>query len=239
VLSGFLAAIVGGAGMLTLPALMLVGLSPQMALATTKFASVGFWISTLFKFNKAGRVAWSLVIPLCAIGALGSVVGSWVVVDLPEKTLKIFVVIVILLVLPLVLKKDLGVSRPEKITKGRKLIGYTAYGLVSIYFGFLGVGGGILTSLIYVSFFGLTYTEGRATDGPARILMALASLLVFASAELVNIWFGITLMLGMMAGGWWGAHTAINKGNLWVQRVFVVTTVMMIVHLLWDILSAQ
>lgn len=235
VVAGFAAALVGGAGVFTLPALMLVGLTPQMAIATTKFASLAFWVTALYKYNKSDKVSWRLVLPICVIGGLGGFLGTKIVLGIPVETMKLLTTVLILMTLPLVvMKKDLGVVA-RATTPGRKAAGYAIYFLIALYSGFLGAGGGIMASLAYVTFFGLTLTESRATDSLPRLVMSLASLLAFSFGDMVDVGYGLWLMAGMVAGGWLGAHAAIKKGDVWVRRIFLIGTVGMAGALLWDL----
>ncbi|MCK4944804.1 MAG: sulfite exporter TauE/SafE family protein [Alphaproteobacteria bacterium] len=127
----------------------------------------------------------------------------------------------------------MGVKSQEAGRTG-KAVGFFGYFLANIYGGFFCVGHGIFVDFILMKFFGMTIIQAKATSSIAKYLMILSSFIVFFINDIVHIPYGIALAVGMSIGGWWGAHTVIHKGDLWVKRVFIIFTFLMALNLLYE-----
>lgn len=222
VLAAGIGATVGGGGLLSIPFLIWAGLPPQIAIATNRFGSVGLSVGALAKFSKERRVVWRYVISFTLISMAGGYLGARILLAVDEKLLSKIVGAVLLGLLPfIILQKDMGVVRTV-VKKGREVLGYLAYFVVSIWGGFFAGGAGIFNRYIYTYFFGLTMVEASATNKIPWIVSSLVVLATFIYNDVVHYGYGVTLFIGMLVGGYLGAHWAVKKGDLWVKRAFVV-----------------
>jgi uncharacterized membrane protein YfcA len=61
VLASVVGTMVGGGSLLSIPFLIFLGLPPQVAIATDRFAGLGAGVTAFFRFRAAGRIMWRLV----------------------------------------------------------------------------------------------------------------------------------------------------------------------------------
>jgi len=216
----------GGGGFVSLPVLIFLGLSPDVAVATQRFGTLGWNTVSIFKFSKAKKIIYKYVVPLMIVSGIGGVVGANLLVNVDKTLLAKIIGLVIMALVPVVLwKKKLGIEPKTNGSSKMMFWGFMLYFIVSIYDGFLGVGGGILVAYLFVLVFGMTYNQANGTDKVAVLLNLVFAVLIFAYHGLINYRYGIVYFLGTSVGGYLGAHMAIKKGDKWVRAVFVAVAV--------------
>lgn len=223
---------VGGGSLLSIPVLIFLGLPPQVAIATDRFAGLGAGLTALYRFRRAERIVWRYVPVLAAASLAGSLIGASALVGAEPGSLRPWVgVILIALVPTLFLKPDLGlVDRP--VSRARLGLGLALYFLVQVLAGFFGGGTGTLVFAILMACFGITITQVAATQTIPFLVLSLASLGVFAADGIIDYRLGAALMAGTLVGGYLGAHIAIASGDRWVRRVFAGVVLVSAIRLL-------
>ena len=103
---------------------------------------------------------------------------------------------------------------------------YPLYLLAMIFGASISAGSGPIVLLFLVSFFGLTFIQANATDQISWFFLSIVSLIVFGINGLIDFWLGIAILIGMSIGGYYGVKVAVNKGNVWVRKAFVVVVVL-------------
>ena len=78
---------------------------------------------------------------------------------------------------------------------------------------------------IVIFFFGLSIIKANATELFSYSVFSLCSVIIFAFNGLIDYRIGIILFLGMLVGGYVGAHTAIKKGDNWVKIFFTIVVI--------------
>lgn len=235
---GFIAAFLGGiagggGGLLSIPALTILGLPSNVAIATNRFGIIGFSISSIYQFYKAKKIIFTYVIPFVIVSTIGSIIGAKMLIEFNEEVLSKLIGFLIIFLLPLTfLKKDIGLKR-RFLPTSYKILGILGYFGIAIYDGFFGAGAGIIATYLFVFLLGVTYIEANALDKVAYILNAIISTIIFAVYGLINYTFGIILLIGMLLGGYFGAHSAIKKGNKFVRIAFVVLVIVSAVKLIF------
>jgi hypothetical protein len=222
VAAGALGAMVGGGSLLSIPFLIFLGLPPQVAIATDRFAGLGAALTAFFRFWLARKIVWRYVPVLAAASLAGSLIGAGVLVNADPGSLNIVVGVLLLVLLPvLFLKRDLGVA-PREASTLRVRVGLTLYFLVQVLAGFFGGGTGVLIFYILMSFFGVTIIQVAATQVLPFMVLTVSSMALFAANGIIDYRMGIVLMAGTAVGGYLGAHIAIQSGDIWVRRLFAV-----------------
>lgn len=222
--AGFIGSIAGGGGLVSIPFLMFLGLPPQVAIATNKFGSVGLSLGAMYKFITKKKVIWKYVLPFSILSITGGLFGAKLLIDLPQELLTKIVGVVLLLLLPVIFIKDIGVKK-RKTTRLQKSLGIILYFLLMIFGGFFGGGAGTLIFYCLMFFMGFTIIQANATDIIPWFLLSLSTLIFFMFQGVVDYYNGIALFFGMLIGSYFGAHTAIKKGNKWVRIVFALVVV--------------
>ncbi len=218
----------GGAGLLQLPALILLGLPFPIALATHKIASVALGIGATVRNLKSERLERRFVLVLLAAGVPGAVLGAGLVLELPARAAEIALgLLTIGLGLYSLAKPRLGLEHRPRHRDGKGLaIGALVLFLIGVLNGSLTSGTGLFVTLWLVRWFGLDY--GRAV-AHTLVLVGLfwngaGALTLGLLGEVAWSWLP-ALLLGSLLGGYLGAHLAIVKGSAMVKRAFEALTI--------------
>jgi uncharacterized protein len=216
----------GGGGLISLPILIFLGLPPEVAVATNRFGVLGSVVGNLARFLRSDKIIYRYMIPLVVVSTIGGILGANLLIDIDKTILSKIIGLVILILLPIILwKKDLGVLEKSRVRSKMLYFGFIVYFVLSVYDGFLGIGGGILVAYLFVFIFGFTYVQANATEKVAVFLNVLFSVAIFAFHNLINYYYGVIYIAGSLIGGYLGAHTAIKKGDKWVRAVFVIIAI--------------
>lgn len=228
---GFIGAIAGGGGLISIPFLIFLGIPPQITLATNKFGGLGLSFGALFKFIKEKKIIWKYAFLLSLFGILGSVIGSLALLTINVNLLqKIIGILLILLIPTFFYKKNFGLEEKPTSQK-RKILGCIFYFLISIIAGVFG-GLGFITISIVIFFFGLSIIKANATELFSYSVFSLSSVIIFAFNGIIDYKIGMMLFMGMLIGGYLGAHTAIKKGDKWVKFVFSIIVIVSAIKIL-------
>lgn len=220
--SGTVGAISTGGGLISIPGLIFLGLSPVSAVATSRLSAVSGGLTSVFKYHKGKAVAWQFLPIFMTISVLAGLIGPRLLIEIDKDMVEKLIGVSMLVMLPiLMLRKDFGITRTERDPRRQK-IGLLVVFLVMIYATMFGAGGGILLVNALVFFFGLTVTESNATGTAMFLVGTIVALATYISKGEVDFSTGIPLMSGALIGGYTGAHIALKKGTVWVKWFLAV-----------------
>ncbi len=212
-------AMFGGGGLIMLPLLITLGLTPSEAVATNRLGTQTLNL-TILKFHWEKQMKWKLASYFIAPTLLGSLAGALVVLYIDQDLFKKLLGLVMILILPfLFLKKDLGLKE-FKFTKRKFYWGL----FFSVIAGFLGgafASTGIWFTYLYL-FLGLTMLQAAGTKKVTGLVLGLSTSIIFIFTGLINWPIMITIMIASALGGWIGASLGIKIGNVWVKRIFAI-----------------
>ncbi len=242
-LAGWIDSIVGGGGLIQLPAL-LIGLPADIAVptvaGTNKLPSSMGTAVAAFTYLRRITIPWASLIPLIAFSALGSALGAQLTHLLDRRGF-----------IPLVLAAIVGVGwytwrRPEmglvhraRHEGWRAVAWLAAIGLaVGLWDGFIGPGTGSFFLIAIVGVMGFEFLTATVLAKLANLATNLAAIGVFAWSG--NILWGLGAVMGVanVAGGFLGARTALRHGNAFVRKVFLAVIVVLGLKLTWDLIAA-
>ena len=220
----------GGAGLVQLPVLILLGLSFPLALATHKLASVALGVGATLRHGRERSLNPRLAAFILACGLPGVVLGAKVVLALPPKLCTLLLgLLTIGLGVYSIARPALGVAeqRPP-LTRGRLLIGGVGLFVIGVLNGSLTSGTGLFVTLWLVRWFGLDYSRAVAYT---LVLVGLfwngaGAFTLGRQGQIAWGWLPM-LLAGSIAGGYLGAHLAIAKGSQVVKRAFEVLALLM------------
>ncbi|GJL84655.1 MAG: UPF0721 transmembrane protein [Micavibrio sp.] len=221
----------GGAGLVQFPVLILFGLPFTTALATHKIATVALGVGASYRhFQERKFTDIPLMVTLAICGTLGSIAGTFVIVQIPDHIAQPTLgIITILLGLYSIIKKDIGQTFDPK---NRDLKGLILGGLglfaIGIFKGSFSSGTGLFVTIWLIHWFGLDYKRSIAyTFMMVGILWnGIAALsLGLIGATIQWSWLPV-LLVGSLIGGYTGAHFANLKGNRWIKIAFTSVTLL-------------
>lgn len=225
----------GGAGLVQLPALILLGLPFGVALATHKVASVALGIGATLRHLREGALERHFVLLLLGAGLPGVVVGAGLVLHVPDRAASVALgVLTASLGIYSWLRPGLGETHaPRHRDRRGQLIGGAALFFIGVLNGSLTSGTGLFVTMWLVRWFGMDYKRAVAYT---LILVGLfwngAGALTLGILGTIRWEWLPALLVGSLVGGYLGAHFAIVKGNRWIKRGFEIITILVGVKLI-------
>lgn len=239
---GFLAAMIdaiaGGGGLISLPALLLVGLPPHFALGTNKFASTMGSLASSVTFARSGKISFSVVKWQIPFTLLGTCFGVWSVLHISSDFLNKAVPILILLVgLYTLLQKNLGLEDNFKgLTPLNRILGFIFAFALGFYDGFFGPGTGSFLIFAFITIYGFNFITSSANAKVLNFVSNLVSLILFAWSGKILYTYGIPMALFMLLGSQVGTRLAIRKGSRLVKPIFVTMSLLVAAKLIYQAL---
>lgn len=236
--AGFVDAIVGGGGLILVPALFSVypGAPPATLLGTNKGASVWgtAWATT--QFARRVDMPWRPLLPAAAAALAGSFTGAWAVTLISAGGLRRALPFILLGVLLYTLaKKDLGRHHTPTLHGRSQALAASAIGLViGFYDGFFGPGTGSFFVFLFVRVLGYDFLHASASAKLLNTATNSAALLLFMLKG--HVWWHIAAVMAVanVAGSLLGTRLALKHGAGFVRGVFIVVVAALILKTGYD-----
>ena len=230
--AGWVDAIAGGGGLLTLPALLAAGLPPAHALGTNKLQGTFGALSSSLYFLRRGQVSLRTVLPGLVVAALAAGLGAHCVQYVDTQWLRRFIPILLIVVaLYFLLRPGLaGANSQARLS----LAGFVllAVPAIAFYDGILGPGTGTFLALAGITLRGLSVTGATAQAKWLNLGSNIGSLLVFTLAGAVTWVPGLVMALGQVLGAQLGAGMVLKRGAAIVRPLVIVVSLAMSARLL-------
>lgn len=236
-LGAFVDSIGGGGGLISLPAYLLCGLPPHMAIATNKLSSAcGTTISTL-KFAKEKLINYKLAVPTILTALLGSAIGAKLSLFANEDILKIVLIPVLFIAAFFVLNKNLFGKEYDNstgINVRTYIIASVASLVIGMYDGFYGPGTGTFLIIVLNLFAHLNIRQANAQTKTINLTTNLTSLTVFIINGQVVWKLGIVAAIFGIAGNYLGAGLAIKNAGKITRPVILVVLAILLIKILFE-----
>ena len=233
-LAGFIDSIAGGGGLLTVPALLAVGLPPASALATNKLQSCGGSFSASFYFIRQRMVdlkqqKWAIA---CAF--IGSALGTLSVMHIQADFLKLLLPILTISVgLYFLLSPTIGDSDRNSRLSFLQFALIPAL-IIGFYDGFFGPGAGSFYALAYITLAGFNLTKATAHTKVLNFTSNLAGLIFFIAGGEVVWSIGLVMLVGQFIGARLGAKMVIAKGRKLIRPMLITVSTIMSIKLIYE-----
>ncbi len=231
--AGFVDAIAGGGGLITLPVLLNIGLPPADALGTNKLQATFGSASATWHYGRAGLIdfggsRWGVLFTV-----LGATVSTLLLRRLPEQFLKHSIPWLLIAVAVYVLfRRDLGgTDRRPRMTPN---MFHVVCGLgLGFYDGFFGPGAGTFWAMAYMLLLGYNMTRATAHTKIMNLMSNLVSLTVFALGAHVHVGSGVTMGVGQLVGARLGSRVVIKRGTRIIRPIFIAVVLAVTARLLY------
>lgn len=239
-IASFIDSVVGGGGLISLPALLAVGMDPAVALGTNKLASSFGTFTSTMKFIKAKKVDFDIVGKLFPLSFIGSIFGAITATYSPPEYLKPLAIIILALVTVYsIVKKDWGdINQYKKLSLKKAILFIIGVIVIGYYDGFLGGGTGSFF-LFMLLLIGLDYLHAAGNAKFLNLASNVGALLLFMFLGQVNYVYGLCMAASMVAGSYLGVTFAIKKGVSYVKVLFIVVTIILIIKNIYDYVTVQ
>ena len=233
-LAGFIDSIAGGGGLITVPALMLAGYPPVVALGTNKLQALFGSGSATISYAMNGHVDLKRQLPSASLALLGSILGALLATVLPSDILHLVLPpMLVAIALYFAFKPKLGdVDRAERITPF--VFGLTVVPLIGFYDGVFGPGTGSFFMLAFVGLAGYGVLKATAHTKLLNFSSNVGAFLLFAAVGAVAWKIGLVMGAAQFIGARIGAALAMKKGAPLIKPLLVATCIALAVRLLWE-----
>ncbi|MGE4283137.1 MAG: sulfite exporter TauE/SafE family protein [Clostridia bacterium] len=233
-LAGLTDGIAGGGGLISLPAYLLAGVPPHMALGTNKLSSCIGTAASTFRFYKNGYMDMQLGIFSIIFALFGSAIGSSVVLLLDEKVISHLMIVILPIVSFYVLRnKNLNNQQVNRQSDRRKdiLLATLISFLIGGYDGFYGPGTGTFFILAFTGIINLDVKTAAGNSKLVNLASNVAAVTVFLLHGKVIFLLGICASVFSIAGHYFGAGLVINKGVKIVRPIIIVVLVALFIKI--------
>jgi hypothetical protein len=225
--AGFVNMLAGNGSLITLPALLFLGLPANVANATNRVGVTLQNVVGTVGFYRQGKMDVRGALLLSIPTVVGSILGARIAVNIDEAVFrKVLAVAMLMMLVIMLVKPERWITGKVHAHSGRlSVVQVLVFFAIGVYGGFLQAGVGIF--LLAALVLGPGYDVVRANAVKVAIVLTLtfAALIVFQANGQI-LWLpGLVLGVGNMIGAWLGTHVAVRKGTVWV-RWFVIAVVL-------------
>ena len=240
--AGFVDAIVGGGGLILVPALFATfpNMVPATLLGTNKSASVWGTTFATWQFSRRVRMPWRAMLPAAAAGFAGSFVGAWLVTMVNPDFLRKALPFVLLLILAYTLvKKDLGTQHTPRWVGRNEILAASLIGLaLGVYDGFFGPGTGSFLVFLLVRVLGYDFLHASAGAKLINVSTNVAAIALFASKGHVWWQLGLAMAVANVVGSLIGSRMALKHGSGFVRIAFILVVLALVLKTCYDAFMA-
>lgn len=224
-LAGFVDAIGGGGGLISLPAYLLAGLPIHQTIATNKLSSTCGTAMATVRFVKEGLVNWKLALPTILLAMLGSTLGANLSMAVEESVMEKILFVVLPVVAFIVLNPKIFHDNEQTELKLSPKVWITALlsaFVVGVYDGFYGPGTGTFLIIAFTVFAKLDLRSANAQAKVINLTTNITSLAIFLMNGQAVIALGLAAAACNMAGNYLGAGLALTKGSRITRPVIIL-----------------
>ena len=225
-LAGFVDAIVGGGGLILVPALftILPTTHPATLFGINKSASLWGTAIAAVQYGRRVEMRWRALLPAAGAGLVGGFTGAWAVtVFSPGILRKLLPVVLLAVLLYTLVKKRLGHEHAPRLHGRAEAAAAAAIGLVlGFYDGFFGPGTGSFLVFLFVRVLGYDFLHASASAKLVNVATNLAALTLFALKG--HVWWNYALALAVanVLGSLLGTRMALRHGAGFVRIAFLL-----------------
>ena len=232
-------AIAGGGGIISLPAFLLAGVNPHMALGTNKFASTCSSCTSSIKYAQSGKVNFKLLKILVPFTFCGASLGVFCALSIKAEFLNKIVLIMLLFVgIYSLFSKTIGLKNNFKgITKHNISLGIILAFSLGFYDGFFGPGAGSFLIFGLIGIYGFDFINAGGNSKVLNFVSNVTSLILFAINGEIYYLYGIPAAVFMIFGARFGAKLALKKGAKLMKPVFVIMSLAVCAKLLYGMIK--
>jgi len=233
-LAGFVDAIAGGGGLITVPALLLAGASPIETLATNKLQGSFGAGTAVLAYARAGHVRPLDQLGMAAVAAVAGGVGALLAHLMPAQALRVIMPVVLVAVALFFAFKP-GISDADRVERIKPAVfAFTAVPMIAAYDGFFGPGTGSFFMLAFVMLAGFGVLKATAHTKMLNFASNIGSLAVFVTTGATWWGVGLAMAVAQVAGAALGARLAMRVGARLIKPLLVFTSTALALRLLWQ-----
>lgn len=236
--AGFVDAVVGGGGLIQVPALFVLKpeLSPATLFGTNKFASIVGTANASWQYARRVQLPWRMLLLTAGTAFVFSFIGARAVSVLDPAALRPLIIALLAGVFVYTLiKKDFGALHAPKLSARQQQGAGVLIGVViGFYDGFFGPGTGSFLVFAFVGLFGFSFLLASAAAKIVNLATNAAALAWFIPTHHVLYQAAIPMALSNLTGSWLGTHLALRRGSGFVRLFFIAVVALLLARMIWD-----
>ena len=236
--AGFVDAVVGGGGLIQIPALFtaLPNSLPATIFGTNKFASVFGTCNAAYRYASRVRMPWGTTLPAALAAFACSYLGAMAVAWLPRELLRPLILALLIGAAAYTFwRKDLGrLHRPQHAGRRELVYALLVGGAIGFYDGFFGPGTGSFLIFLFVRFFGFDFLHASAAAKVVNVATNLAALSFFVPNGYLLPVLAVAMALFNVLGSLVGTHLALRRGSGFVRQMFLIVVGALILKFAYD-----
>ena len=241
-LAGGVDAMVGGGGLIQVPALFsaLTDARPATVLATSKLAGLLGTASAASRYVRSVRLPWPTLLPPIGAAFLASLGGAMTVSHVSPALFRPLVPVMLSIVLLYtLLRRNLGeVHAPHALDRRAHVIGTLVVAAIGFYDGFFGPGTGSFLMVLFIRYYGFDFVHAAAAARVVNVATNATALCWFTWHD-PPLWpLGFAMAAANVAGAQVGARLALRGGVRLVRVAFVGVVALLILKTGWDVIRA-
>ncbi|MSP67363.1 MAG: sulfite exporter TauE/SafE family protein [Alphaproteobacteria bacterium] len=237
-LAGVVDAVVGGGGMVQLPALFttLPEASPAALFGTNKLASAVGTSGAAWRYARNISMPWHIAVPTILVSFVASVAGAYAITLLPADPLrKALPFLLFALLLYTLRNKDMGtVHTPRASRREEVLVATAGSAVIGFYDGFFGAGTGAFYKILFVRGLGYDFLRAAAPAKITNVASNIGAVVLFGSKGVILWGLGLWMVVFNFAGGQLGSRIAIRRGSHFIRKVFIAVVAVLIAKTFYD-----
>lgn len=233
-IAGFIDAIAGGGGLLTIPALLSAGIPPTMALGTNKLQACGGSFSASLYFVRQKAVNLRQISLLILLTFIGAACGTIFVQMIDVNSLKMLLPFLVLIIGIYFLFSPTVGNEDRKQRISFPLFAFSAAAGIGFYDGMFGPATGSFFTLAFILLLGFNLPKAVAHAKVLNFTSNFASLIFFMLGGAILWKIGFIMMVGQFIGGTLGARMVVTKGKKLVRPMLVTMSFLMVIKMLYE-----
>ncbi len=242
-LAGFVDSVVGGGGLVQIPALFVFvpGASVPAVLGTNKLAAIGGTAAASLTYARRVSIDWPAILPSAVVALLFSFLGARGVSAINSDVLRPLVLVLLVgVTVYTFVRKDFGARELAGIGGTRQAMYAVLIGAAAgFYDGFFGPGTGTFLLFLFVGVLRLSFLRASATTKVVNTATNLAALIYFVLTDQVLYELALPMAACNILGGVIGARVAVARGSGFVRVLFLVVASALILRFAYDILRSR
>ena len=233
-LAGFVDAIGGGGGLISLPAYLFAGLPIHHAIATNKLSSACGTSLTTIRFIRNGLVSVRLAVPSVIAAMIGSFCGARLSLMMSENVMRLVLLIALPAASFCVLNPHLFPDRSDGtlvLDRRTYATAIIAAFVIGAYDGFYGPGTGTFLIIAFTVFAKMSVRSSNAQAKVINLTTNVTSLVVFLHSGQVLILLGLVGAACNMLGSYIGSGLVLTKGEKIVRPIILIVLVLLFIKI--------
>lgn len=232
--AGFINTVAAGGSLISLPIMIFLGLSPNVANGTNRIAIFSQNIAAVRGFASLGVTTKPYIYYFGPIAFVGAALGTWAATEIEGELFNKVLAIVMLFASATIIfnpfkKKEV---LQEVFSGTRKWLAMVAFFFVGLYGGFIQAGVGFVMIAAATMICQISLVKANAIKVTVALIYTTISIAIFAYNGQINWEAGVALAGGQFFGGWLGSHWSVKKGDEWIRRIMFVMIIFMAMKLL-------